>query len=66
MNMLHLKSRCTETETEQFLLDLAVLCFSYVIDFWQSEGAERSKGGEGGAPPFPLHMSTRKTLTQYL
>ena len=41
MCILHLKSRCTETDSEQVLLDLCyTICL--VINFWLSKG---------GAPP---------------
>ena len=52
MYIFHLKSRCTETESEKCLCDLYILylVICLVINFWLSEGAEV----KGGASPFPL------------
>ena len=55
--MLHLKSRCTETYSKHFLLDLCrALCL--VINVWVNDRGERSKWR---VPPFLPFF--RETLT---
>ena len=51
MYILHLQSRCTETDSEYFLLDQCYALF-YVSKFWLVKGGGR--GQRGRTSPSPL------------
>ena len=50
--VLHLKSRCTETDSEQFLLDLCYVCLCRVSE--RRVGRGQWGGGGGGGTLLPV------------